>query len=86
MGQKDELGHIRIEIDKIDEVIFDLLKKRFLLVKKVGEYKKKHALPIRNVEREEALLKKAISKSGMNREFVENFYDLLFKNSYLIEK
>ena len=54
--EKFDLDKLRQEIDQIDCKIFQLLEKRFVAVKKIGKYKKINSLPIRNVEREKAII------------------------------
>lgn len=53
-----DLNELRAEIDKIDNDILELFSKRMEVVKKVGEYKIEHNLPILNSKRENEVLEK----------------------------
>ena len=46
----DDIKSLREKIIKVDEDIIDLLAKRLKLAKKVGEYKWKNRLPIKNFQ------------------------------------
>lgn len=54
----NELDQCRKEIDQIDQELTALFEKRLEAVLKVGEYKKKHQLPILDASREEAVIQK----------------------------
>lgn len=58
-----DLNDIRIEIDKIDNELIKLLKKRMDCTKAVGEYKATHNIPILDKGRQELILKKVEEKS-----------------------
>lgn len=83
---KDELQQYRKKINQLDSRILKLLEERFAVVKKVGEYKKKHGLPVRNAKREKELVAAMTEQSGLDPEFVKKLYKLIFNNSYKIEK
>ena len=78
----------REEINQIDSQIIALFAQRFEIVKKIGEYKKEQGLPIRNPEREAALLKTLVTeaaKVGISEQFVEDVWGRMFLESYRIE-
>lgn len=82
----ENLDELRKEIDNIDREIFLLLKKRFDVVKKVGEYKKKNNLPIRDLKREGEIIRQKAGEMGMDEEFVEEVYRILFSEAYRIQQ
>lgn len=53
-----ELNELRKEIDKVDKQMAELFEERMNLVKKVGQYKKEHNLPILDKERENLVKEK----------------------------
>lgn len=57
------LEPIRQEIDEIDKQLIALFRQRMDCAKQVGEYKKKHGLPVLNTEREGKILD-AVEKDG----------------------
>ena len=54
----EKIGVIRKEIDCIDKKIIRILKRRFVLAKKAGEYKKKNGLKKIDRKREQEVLRK----------------------------
>lgn len=74
-----ELDGYRKEIDAIDQELTALFEKRLDTVLKVGEYKKKHNLPILNSSREEAVIKKNTErlKNKAYQEELSDFYKAL---------
>ncbi|MEM3703121.1 MAG: chorismate mutase [Candidatus Bathyarchaeia archaeon] len=54
---------MRRKIDKIDEQIFLLLKRRIEISRKIGEIKRSKGLPIRDLEREEKKYKQITLKA-----------------------
>lgn len=83
MGNLDEL---REQIDNIDKELFLLLKKRFEVVKKVGDYKKANNIAIHDLKREEDVIRQKVEAIGMDKEFVENVYRVLFEQAYSLQK
>lgn len=83
------IATLRKQIDEIDEKIVDLLAKRFLLVKKIGEQKKALGMEVQDRKREEekmiSLIKKA-SQFNINRETIEKIWGIIFRESYEIEQ
>ena len=59
-----ELNEIRNEIDKIDEALVDLYKKRMNLCAEVAEYKHANNIPVLDSSRERALLARVSELSG----------------------
>lgn len=84
-----ELSDLRNKIDKIDKELINLFSERFILAKKIGEYKKKYALPIidekRETEKKRILINEGALKH-LSEEFVNTIWDILLKESYKIER
>ncbi len=77
------LFSLRRIINEIDEEIFFLIKKRLEITQKIGQLKKENNLAIINKKREKELIKKAIKKFKLiDKEFIKNFYNLIFSQSY----
>ena len=73
------LDAYRIQIDKIDDQILDLLEKRKLITKMVQKIKKKKGLDLEDTDRENAILDRLSSKSRkLKREDLEQLYQPLF--------
>ena len=58
------LTELREEINKIDEDIVELFKRRMDIAASVAEYKKEHSLPVLDAARERALLERISSLAG----------------------
>lgn len=59
-----DLGEIRVEIDKIDNELIELFKKRMDCAKAVGLYKKENNIPVLNQNRENEILDNVEEKGG----------------------
>ena len=75
----------RKEINYIDNEIFSLLKKRFQISRKIGNYKKRKNLKILDIKRENDLIKKAVRKSKLPKNFINSLYNLIFNESWRIQ-
>ena len=51
----NDLDKLREEIDEADEAVCAALKKRFTVVKKIGEYKKENGIRVLDKNRESAV-------------------------------
>jgi len=77
---------LRKEINKIDRETIRLLRKRFKISRSIGYYKKKNKLKIRDLKRENKIIEEKIKESKLNKVFVKNLYNLIFKESRRIQK
>ncbi len=76
-----ELKEFRDEIDRIDQELTRLVEARFNVVKKVGQYKKEHNLPVLDAAREEDVIKRNQDRLK-NKEYskdIASFYELLMQ-------
>ena len=60
-----DINETRAEIDRIDDKIIELFKRRMDCAKDVAEYKYENNIPILNVQREEEILS-SVQKRGGN--------------------
>lgn len=61
-----KLENLRIEMDKIDGEIIRLLNERAKIARKIGVVKAQAGLPIVDLDREEAILRRACAGNGEN--------------------
>lgn len=83
------LNKLREEINKIDERLLSLIAERIKVVQRVGEYKVKNNLPVKDTTREEELIRKLNKKGeelGISNGIVEEIWRKLFEISYRVEK
>lgn len=73
---------LRNKIDKIDEQIIKLLAKRFKLTERVGIYKTKKHLPLRDERREKKIFSQRklwAKKLNVEQELVNQIFKLIIK-------
>ncbi|MDP3882373.1 MAG: chorismate mutase [Nanoarchaeota archaeon] len=74
-----DISELRVKIDSIDHQLLVLLKDRLELAEQIGAYKKEKGLPIRDIKREEEVLKERKSiASGLgikDSEGVEKIFE-----------
>lgn len=84
------MEELRREIDRIDSELLSLIAKRLEVAKKIGEYKKKNKIPIRDKKRESEIVNKradAFRQLGHDdKEFIKKLFSLLFKKSRKVQK
>lgn len=81
----DALKELRTEIDELDHELLHLFAKRLTLVKKVGEIKHQHGLPIYVPEREAAMLqarRQEAENLGVPPDLIEDVLRRLMRESY----
>ena len=83
----NNLKKLRTDIEKIDDNILILLKRRFVLVQKIGAIKSRSRIRINNKERERQIIKRLTNKHKYtNKEFITKLYKTIFKYSKNIQK
>lgn len=72
----NELEPLRSEIDELDRRICELLRDRFSVVKRIGEYKKSNGLPVYDGSRESAVYERIASffNDEREKEGIKNIY------------
>jgi len=68
------IEELRREIDRVDNELLSLFERRMEIAGQIGQYKKQHALPVKNAQRELQLLNRLCEKTkpelaGYVREF-----------------
>ncbi|MFZ7128895.1 bifunctional chorismate mutase/prephenate dehydrogenase [Avibacterium avium] len=84
----DALKELRTEIDTLDQELLQLFAKRLALVKKVGEIKHQHGLPIYVPNREAEMLqarRQEAEKLGVPPDLIEDVLRRLMRESYTRE-
>ncbi|MFZ7159340.1 bifunctional chorismate mutase/prephenate dehydrogenase [Avibacterium gallinarum] len=84
----DALKELRTEIDTLDQELLQLVAKRLALVKKVGEIKHQHGLPIYVPNREAEMLqarRQEAEKLGVPPDLIEDVLRRLMRESYTRE-
>ena len=76
-----ELSEIRARIDTVNDEILKLFLERMELVEQVSEYKKANGLPIRNRQRERAILADVMEKAGDRERYAYNLFSTIIQLS-----
>jgi chorismate mutase len=82
------LEEYRKQLDVIDARLFDAIKDRVDIVRKIGEYKKANGIEIVHPEREQAILedkKTKALKAGLDPEFIGEIYECMIQYSREIQ-
>lgn len=83
------LNGLRSDIDKIDQKILFLIKKRFDIARRIGKYKKENNMPLKDSLREKEVLDDKLLNAqslDLSPSFIKKFWTLIFEESYKIEK
>ncbi len=83
------LDDLRKQIDELDENLLRILARRFEVVKKVGQNKKKLNLPAFDEKRFSEVLKSKINKGkeiGLNKNLIKKVYKIIHDEALKIEK
>jgi chorismate mutase len=78
------LEDYRRQVDEVDKEILILIKRRFQLNKKLGEYKHKQNLEIQDPNREDEIIKISIqmaNEMNINESFVRKVFHLIMDES-----
>ena len=84
----NSLNILRDKINYFDNSIIGIMVRRMKVVKKVGEFKKKHDLPLCDRKRQAEVLRMRVKqgkKKGLNEKFIKNFYGLIFNEALNIQ-
>ena len=79
---------LRQQIDKLDEEIIRLLKKRMGISKKVGKLKEKLDIPVEDIARENEIIDRLTPQAGRNlsEEQLIRIFTAVFKSSKQVQK
>ncbi|MCR3755169.1 MAG: fused chorismate mutase/prephenate dehydrogenase [Candidatus Westeberhardia cardiocondylae] len=89
MTLKEDLKTLREKINNTDKSLMNLIHERLLIVTKIGILKKQHGLPIYDPKREQKLInnkKKYAKILNISKNFIENIFYNIIKESYKIEE
>ncbi len=84
----DKLTSYRQQIDSIDYQILELLSQRMDIVRKIGEYKNRHNIPIFQLERWKQIVQtrtKFGKKLGLGEEFLKRLLEIIHKESINVQ-
>ena len=82
-----EIAELRREIDKIDDSLIKLLKKRKAIAKKIFKAKLKNGLPKIDFSREKKIVERLKREfKGMDKEMISDLYKVIFRYSKKITK
>ena len=79
---------LRQQIDDLDEVIIQLLKKRMGISKEVGDLKEKLDIPVEDKNRENEIIDRLTKQAGINlsEEQLIRIFTAVFKSSKQVQK
>lgn len=80
----ESLAELRREIDKLDDELLELLANRMKVSRRIGLYKKEHAMPILQTQRYDEILNRRAEQAaalGMGREFMRNVLQSVHEES-----
>ncbi len=80
-----ELAELRREIDIVDNQILELVEDRLELAGEVAELKKKKGMPLRDLAREEEVIKSKCEKTDLPEDFVRKIYRLIIDEAVKLE-
>ena len=79
-----EIKKLRKHVDQVDKGIVSLLNKRFNLIERIGIYKKKNNVSVRDVQREKEMMeerKRWAKVYNVGESFVEKLFSVLFSEA-----
>lgn len=84
----NELELLRKEIDTLDKSLVEILEQRFLIVQKIGHYKKENGLPVFDPQREKFVLdsKKNLLSNEEDFHYYKRIFQLIMDISKEMEK
>jgi len=83
------LEELRMQIDKLDDEVLQLMEQRMGISRKIGIFKKKHNITILQTSRWNELLKKRINEGlskGMSEGFIQKVYSAIHEESIQHQK
>jgi len=83
------LEELRMQIDKLDDEVLQLMEQRMGVSEKIGIFKKEHNVTILQTNRWNELLKKRINvglSKGLSEEFVQKIYSAIHEESIQLQK
>ncbi len=83
-----DIDEWRIEIDRIDELLVELLNQRSVCAIEIGRIKRQIGLPVYSPSREKEVIEHVISRNGgpLDREAVRRLFERIIDESRRIER
>ena len=84
----ESLSLLRQEIDKIDSELIDILSRRMLVSREIGQYKKEHSMPVFQVGRHDDVIKTRIRLArelGIDEEFMKTLLRAIHEESVRLQ-
>lgn len=81
-----ELEALRARIAEADVNLIEALEERMLIAEEVAEFKKENNLPIEDPTRETQVIAERKLHTALNKQFIEDLFQLIFKESKRIQK
>ena len=85
---RENINHLRADIDVIDENLLNLLKERMDISRRIGRYKKDHNIAILQLTRWDSLLDEVLQKggnSGLGEEFLRTLFNDIHEESVRVQ-
>ena len=85
---KENIDHLRAQIDVIDENLLFALKSRMAVSRKIGQYKKEHNISIIQTTRWDEVLKEATNKGGqygLDEWFIYTIFNAIHEASVKVQ-
>ncbi|WP_417492240.1 prephenate dehydratase [Maricaulis sp.] len=89
MSEQVSRDEIRSSISQIDRDLVDAIARRTALVEAIVDEKVRSGLPVRDRDREQAILREAVARAeagGVSRELVEQIFHALFDDSIRMQR
>ncbi|MBM3710264.1 MAG: hypothetical protein FJW61_07585 [Actinobacteria bacterium] len=85
---KEKLKKYRMDIDKVDQGLVELLNKRAEIVMKIKRMKQKHNIPLYDARREEDLINNIVkyNKGPLYNDNIIQIFESIFRNVQILEK
>jgi chorismate mutase len=86
---KNQLDSLRKQVNKIDDLLVDLLGKRMKIAKRIGEQKKKQGLPFFDQVRFNRVLSRQIKKGkryGLGEKIIKEIYQAIHEEALRVQK
>jgi len=83
-GSLATLEELRVDIDKNDDLIMDILEIRMKIAEQIGQYKKEHNISILQSKRWDSILQKRTEigfRKGLSNEFIETVFKAIHEES-----
>lgn len=87
-GFEDLLSDLRLEIDRMDQELIQVLSRRMDVVRKIGLYKKEHGITALQIRRWTSIIEDRLEKgetAGLEREFLHRLLQIVHKEAIRIQ-